>query len=369
MFLPCLTLTVAYLGEYALIMRSSVVDVMREDYLTLARAKGLRDVQVRNRHAVRNALLPSTALIAINFGFVISGAITVETVFSWPGLGLLTYDALRGPDLPMLQGLFLVFSAAVILFNLARPRTRSRPRCGTRVLAWTRRKRFSGLVRYRRTARDAGPVVLGVFVVRCFRPVRTRRQRGQHDRPAGHHRPLAARHRQFGRPIWDQPSALGDLLVGIAATLIAIVHKRSASGGFSEAGRRGPPAHQKGSSSSRSSAACARRDPRPRSGTSFRDRHLVADDCGADSCAGLIKQRLYEAGRWEDRVHIMGRHILPNVIRSSLRMRRSPVPIAIPETHSPRARDQVDLVGAMLGEAFSRRAHARRGGGTCRRAA
>jgi peptide/nickel transport system permease protein len=119
MFLPCLTLTVAYLGEYALIMRSSIVDVMREDYLTLARAKGLRDIQVRNRHAVRNALLPSAALIAINFGFVISGAITVETVFSWPGLGLLTYDALRGPDLPMLQGLFLLFSAAVIFFNLA----------------------------------------------------------------------------------------------------------------------------------------------------------------------------------------------------------------------------------------------------------
>lgn len=119
MFLPCLTLTVAYLGEYALIMRSSIVDVMREDYLTLARAKGLRDVEVRNRHAVRNALLPSTALIAINFGFVISGAITVETVFSWPGLGLLTYGALRGPDLPLLQGLFLVFSATVILFNLA----------------------------------------------------------------------------------------------------------------------------------------------------------------------------------------------------------------------------------------------------------
>jgi peptide/nickel transport system permease protein len=119
MFLPCLTLTVAYLGEYALIMRSSIVDVMREDYLTLARAKGLRDIQVRNRHAVRNALLPSAALIAINFGFVISGAITVETVFSWPGLGLLTYDALRGPDLPMLQGLFLLYSAAVILFNLA----------------------------------------------------------------------------------------------------------------------------------------------------------------------------------------------------------------------------------------------------------
>lgn len=118
MALPCLTLTVAYLGEYALVMRSSILDVMREDYLTLARAKGLRDVQVRNRHAVRNALLPSTALIAINFGFVLSGAIAVETVFSWPGLGLLTFESLRGPDLPLLQGLFLVFSASVILFNL-----------------------------------------------------------------------------------------------------------------------------------------------------------------------------------------------------------------------------------------------------------
>jgi len=119
MVLPCLTLTIAYLGEYALIMRSSVIDVSREDYLTLARAKGLRDSQVRDRHAVRNALLPSTALIAISFGFVLSGAITVETVFSWPGLGLLTYESLRGPDLPMLQGLFLLFSLAVIVFNLA----------------------------------------------------------------------------------------------------------------------------------------------------------------------------------------------------------------------------------------------------------
>ena len=118
MTLPCVTLAIAYLGEFALVMRSSIVDVMREDYLTLARAKGLRDSQVRDRHAVRNALLPSTALIAINFGFVLSGAIAVETVFSWPGLGLLTYEALRGPDLPMLQGLFLVFSAAVIVFNL-----------------------------------------------------------------------------------------------------------------------------------------------------------------------------------------------------------------------------------------------------------
>jgi peptide/nickel transport system permease protein len=117
-FLPMVTLAVAYLGEYALIMRSALLDTMREDYLVLARAKGLRDTLVRNRHAVPNALLPVVTLLAINLGLVLSGAIAVETIFSWPGLGLASYQALNGPDLPMLQGLFLVFSAAVIFFNL-----------------------------------------------------------------------------------------------------------------------------------------------------------------------------------------------------------------------------------------------------------
>jgi peptide/nickel transport system permease protein len=118
MVLPALTLTIAYAGQYALIMRASLLETMREDYLILARAKGLRDVLVRNRHAVPNALLPVATLLAINFGYVLSGAIAVETVFSWPGLGLATYEALRGPDLPMLQGLFLLFAASVIAFNL-----------------------------------------------------------------------------------------------------------------------------------------------------------------------------------------------------------------------------------------------------------
>jgi peptide/nickel transport system permease protein len=118
MILPALTLTIAYLGEYTIVMRSSLLDTMREDYLVLARAKGLRDVLVRNRHAVPNALLPVVTLLAINFGLVLSGAIAVEAIFSWPGLGLAEYQALQGPDLPMLQGLFLVFSASVIFFNL-----------------------------------------------------------------------------------------------------------------------------------------------------------------------------------------------------------------------------------------------------------
>jgi peptide/nickel transport system permease protein len=116
--LPAATLTLAYLGEYAIVTRSSLLEVMSEDYLGVARAKGLREIKVRNRHAVPNALLPVVTLTAINLGFVLSGAIAVEALYSWPGLGLATADAIRGPDLPMLQGLFLVFSAAVILFNL-----------------------------------------------------------------------------------------------------------------------------------------------------------------------------------------------------------------------------------------------------------
>ncbi len=116
--LPVLTLALAYIAEYALVMRSSLLDEMGQDYLLTARAKGLRDVQVRRRHAVRNAMLPTTTLIALNLGFVVSGALTIETVFSLPGLGLLVTEALDIPDYPVLQGGFLFFSAAVIVANL-----------------------------------------------------------------------------------------------------------------------------------------------------------------------------------------------------------------------------------------------------------
>jgi len=116
--LPAATLTLAYLAEYALVMRSSLVDETRQDYLITARAKGLMDKLVRRRHAVPNALLPTITLVFLNIGFVVSGAITVETVFSWPGLGLLSYEAIRGPDVPLLQAIFLLFSLAVVVANI-----------------------------------------------------------------------------------------------------------------------------------------------------------------------------------------------------------------------------------------------------------
>lgn len=116
--LPVATLTLGYLGSYSLVMRTSMLDTLREDYLVTARAKGLRDRDVMRRHAVPNALLPSVSLIAIGFGFIVGGAITTETVFSYPGLGLATYRAIGNNDLPMMQALFMFSSVAVIAFNI-----------------------------------------------------------------------------------------------------------------------------------------------------------------------------------------------------------------------------------------------------------
>ncbi|GHH88047.1 ABC transporter permease [Streptomyces sulfonofaciens] len=115
--LPVITLVAVQYGETLLVTRSAVLDEMGSDYLTTARAKGLRDDLVRRRHAVPNAMLPTMTLIFVNLGRVVAGTVLVETVFSWPGLGGLFYEALSVPDLPLVQGLFLVFSAAVILMN------------------------------------------------------------------------------------------------------------------------------------------------------------------------------------------------------------------------------------------------------------
>lgn len=118
LFLPCLTLMLGYFGEYALVMRASMLDVVAEDFTTASRAKGIRESEVRNRHVVPNALLPMVTASVLYFGFILAGAVGVEYVFSYPGLGLLTIEALENLDFPLLQGLFLFFSAAVIVANL-----------------------------------------------------------------------------------------------------------------------------------------------------------------------------------------------------------------------------------------------------------
>jgi peptide/nickel transport system permease protein len=119
MVLPVATVTLMLLGQYFVIMRSSMVDVLTEDFVTVKRATGMPWNRVVRKHAVPNALLPLVTLAALQFGAVVGGLITIETIFSWPGLGELTYNAINDKDFPMLQGSFLVFSVAVILANLA----------------------------------------------------------------------------------------------------------------------------------------------------------------------------------------------------------------------------------------------------------
>lgn len=116
--LPLATVSLGLVGQYAILMRSSVVETMSEDYITTARAKGLSDGRILRSHALPNALLPTVTLVAINIGYVVAGAITVEVVFNWPGLGTLTVEALASRDYPVLQGVFLLLSVTVVLANL-----------------------------------------------------------------------------------------------------------------------------------------------------------------------------------------------------------------------------------------------------------
>jgi peptide/nickel transport system permease protein len=116
--LPLLTVSLGLIGQYSILMRSAIIETRTEDYITTARAKGLPDGRVLRRHAFPNALLPMVTLIAINFGYVIAGAITAEIVFSWPGLGTLTITALSARDYPVLQGIFLLVAISVVIANL-----------------------------------------------------------------------------------------------------------------------------------------------------------------------------------------------------------------------------------------------------------
>ena len=117
--LPVATVALGLIGQYAIVMRSSIVETMSEEYVTTARAKGLSDGWILRHHALPNALLPTVTLVAINLGYVVAGAITVEVVFNWPGLGTLTVEALSARDYPVLQGIFLLLSVSVVLANLA----------------------------------------------------------------------------------------------------------------------------------------------------------------------------------------------------------------------------------------------------------
>jgi peptide/nickel transport system permease protein len=118
MVLPALTLGLVIFGEYTLIVRSAMLETLGEDYVLTSRAKGLSNWATVWKHGFRNALLPIITLVALSLGFIIGGAITVEYVFSYPGIGLLIVEAIDQRDYPVLQAAFLLLTLSVILFNL-----------------------------------------------------------------------------------------------------------------------------------------------------------------------------------------------------------------------------------------------------------
>ena len=116
--LPALTLTMFYLALYTRLMRASVLEQFSMDYVVTARAKGLTESQIARRHVLRNAVLPVLTMAGVQVGGLLGGAVVVETVFAWPGLGLLAYESLFARDLNLLLGIFFVCTCLVVVVNL-----------------------------------------------------------------------------------------------------------------------------------------------------------------------------------------------------------------------------------------------------------
>jgi peptide/nickel transport system permease protein len=119
LFLPTLTLVIVNIAQFVLVARASVIEVLAEDFMLTATAKGLLPRRILWRHAVRNALLPVVTASALLISLVVGGAIEVETVFSWPGMGLLVYNSVLNRDYPVIEAAFLVFAVVVLLVNFS----------------------------------------------------------------------------------------------------------------------------------------------------------------------------------------------------------------------------------------------------------
>jgi peptide/nickel transport system permease protein len=116
--LPALTLGILGAGWYARIVRSTMIDVLNQDYVRTAKAKGVAPVRVILRHALPNALLPVIAMIGIDIGQFMAGLVVVEAVFGWPGIGQLAWQAIQQVDIPIIMGVTLVSALAIVLGNL-----------------------------------------------------------------------------------------------------------------------------------------------------------------------------------------------------------------------------------------------------------
>ncbi|RLC02746.1 MAG: ABC transporter permease [Deltaproteobacteria bacterium] len=118
MFLPLLTLFIIHLGSYLLLMRSSMLSVLKEDYIITARAKGLSNKVIRNKHAAKNAALPVITSVGLSLAFSINGGALTEQIFTWPGIGRELIFAVSNNDYPLAQACFLLITAVVLIANL-----------------------------------------------------------------------------------------------------------------------------------------------------------------------------------------------------------------------------------------------------------
>ncbi len=115
--LPALTIVISSMGGWLLGMRNNMISTLREDYIVLAEAKGLRASWIAFRYAARNAILPNITGFAMALGFVVSGSLVMETVFAYPGIGYLLVNAVGNEDYPLMQGVFLIIVLAVVMAN------------------------------------------------------------------------------------------------------------------------------------------------------------------------------------------------------------------------------------------------------------
>jgi len=118
LLLPMVSLALVNLANFSMVMRTSLVDVLDQNYITTARGKGLPERTIFFRHALRNALLPTVTMTGLYVAFLLTGAIVTETVFTWPGLGLLTYQSIINRDYPVVLSLFFIFAVSIIVVNL-----------------------------------------------------------------------------------------------------------------------------------------------------------------------------------------------------------------------------------------------------------
>lgn len=118
LMLPALTLGLPYVATFSRLTRSTMLDVLSEDFVRTARSKGLSWSNVTYRHALRNAAIPITTMLGLDFGRLLGGAVIVESVFAWPGMGRYMVEAIMARDLYVVQGTILVFAVAVVIVNL-----------------------------------------------------------------------------------------------------------------------------------------------------------------------------------------------------------------------------------------------------------